>query len=92
MVFAVLSLMAIPKKSQLADVESPFYIVSQELEVSVFGEVKKPGNYQVKRGTTVAQVLDQAIPNEHANLRRMKLNRKVREGEVIRVHKAKGAT
>lgn len=61
------------------------HIVSQEIVVYVEGSVEKPGPYYVKRGTLVKEVIDLAKPLPEANLGKLKLDKKVRKNQVIKI-------
>lgn len=64
---------------------APHHTLAQEVEVTVEGAVEKPGSYQVQRGATLREVLSQAVPTRHADLKRLKLDKTVRQGQVIKV-------
>lgn len=59
--------------------------IMPEIQVTVEGAVEKPGSYQVKRGTTLQEVLDLAKPLHDADLSRLKPEKKVRSGQVIKI-------
>lgn len=63
----------------------PHYIVDQEIEVYVEGAVEKPGPMLVKRGERLSEVLEKAVLMPDSDLRRLKLMKKVRSGQVIKV-------
>jgi DNA uptake protein ComE-like DNA-binding protein len=59
------------------------------VEVRVEGAVVKPGIYRMKRGQTLQEVLDIAQVLPDANLKKIKLQSKVRANQVIHVLKKK---
>lgn len=61
-------------------------VTSPLIEITVEGAVKKPGKYQVKKGTLVQEVLKLADPFDTANLKRIKLDSKITRRRTIRVH------
>lgn len=63
----------------------PHHTVSQEIEVFVEGAVINQGLHIVKRGATIQQVLELAVPAENADLKRIKPEKKVRNGQVIKI-------
>lgn len=63
----------------------PHHVVDQEIVVFIEGAVEKPGPYQVRRGTLVQDVVELAKPLPDANLKALKLERKVRKNQVIKV-------
>lgn len=71
-------------------VDSPHHLVSQEIEVFVEGAVKHSGVFKMQRGATVEEVLSIAKPQPEANLKKLKMKSKLRNGQRIRVPAAKG--
>lgn len=63
----------------------PKELVEQEIEVFVEGAVEHPGHFHVKKGALVKDVLEQAKPTSDANLKRIKPDRKLRKGQVIKI-------
>lgn len=67
----------------------PHYCVSQELEVIIEGAVAHPGAYQMPKGSLLKDLFAKAEPIPEADLSRMKAERKLRQGQIIRVpHRA----
>lgn len=66
---------------------TPHFIAAQEIEINLQGAVEHPGRRLVKKGTTVREALDQAGLNPDADLRRLKLDAKVRRNQNIKVPK-----
>jgi protein involved in polysaccharide export with SLBB domain len=65
--------------------ESPHYLISPEVQIKIEGAVEKPGFYTVLKGTTVRQVLEQAVLLPEADQSRLSLEKKVRDGQRLRV-------
>lgn len=63
----------------------PHHTLAPEIEVTVRGAVQKPGSYQVKRGATVEEVLSQAVPMSNADMRKIKRDKILRQGQIITV-------
>lgn len=84
---AVLCLVAISyRESSLPEVTSePHYVIDQEIEVFIEGAVENPGTYKVKRGALLQEVLILAKPTTNADLRRIKLQSKVRQGQSVKI-------
>lgn len=59
------------------EVGSPFFVKKMLIEVNVEGKVRKPGIYQVKKGTTVGQVLEMAGLADDAKMGRTNLDSKI---------------
>ena len=68
------------------DKRHPHFTKSPFIEVIVEGRVKKPGTYQVKKGTLVGEVVNMAIPEEDANLKRVKLDSRITRRRKIKIH------
>src|SRR5262245_38195463 len=66
---------------------TPHFIAEQEIEITVEGAVEHPGSHKVKKGTTVRDALAQAILLPEADVRRLKLDSKVRRHQIIKVPK-----
>jgi hypothetical protein len=85
---AGLSLLALIPSDPIASLpkDLPKHIVDQEIEVFIEGSVEKPGSYIAKRGDLVKDIVAQAVPKDDADLQRLKLDKKIRKGQVIKVH------
>lgn len=85
---AGLSLLALIPSDPIANLpkDPPKHIVEQEIEVFIEGAVEKPGSYIAKRGDLVKDIVAQAVLKEDADLQRLKLEKKLRKGQVIKVH------
>jgi hypothetical protein len=70
-------------------VGKPHHLIDPEVDIYIEGAVKKPGAYRVPRQSHVREALDQAGVLPNANLKRLKLDRKVRNGEIINVRQYK---
>lgn len=55
------------------------------VNVYIHGAVDSPGLYQVKKGTTVKEVLNLAKPSSYANIEAINVDKKVRNGLSIKV-------
>lgn len=60
-------------------------LVSQDIHISIQGAIAKPGDYTLKQGSTLGQLLDLVEPLPEADLSRQKRNKKLREGQHIYV-------
>jgi hypothetical protein len=72
---------------EINQLDHPHHIISQEFEVFVEGAVEKPGPYTVKRGSTLQDAINLAVPNSEAKLDKFKMEKKLRKGQVIKVPK-----
>jgi hypothetical protein len=52
----------------------PRFISNPLIEVNIEGKVKRPGTYQVRKGSSLRELVELAEPDEDANLKRMKLD------------------
>lgn len=59
------------------DSDHPHFLKKHLIEINVEGNVRNPGVYQVKKGTSVREVLEMAQPTENAKLERIKQDSKV---------------
>lgn len=63
----------------------PHHLISQEIEVFVEGAVEHPGAFKLKRGALVEDVIALANPHPQANLHKVKMKSKLRNGQRVRV-------
>jgi hypothetical protein len=63
----------------------PHYISDPTIEVFVKGDVEHPGTYRMKAGACVSEVLFLARPKASADLRRIRLESKLRNGRVLNI-------
>lgn len=63
----------------------PHYVMEQEIEIFVEGAVQKPGSHKARRGMRLRQILDQVGLTKNSDIRRLRLESKVRNGQVIKV-------
>jgi hypothetical protein len=84
---AALSIIALIPSDPIANLpkDPPKHIVDQEIEVFIEGAVEKPGSYIAKRGELVKDIVALAVPKDDADLQRLKLDKKLRKGQVIKV-------
>jgi NADH:ubiquinone oxidoreductase subunit F (NADH-binding) len=71
--------------SQPVKYDTPHYLDSTEISVRIEGAVKSPGIYKVHKGATVGDIVQLAGAADNADLKRMVVERKVREGQTIKV-------
>lgn len=64
---------------------TPQYTVAQEIEVFVKGAVENPRKLYLKRGAVLRDLLDQIVLLPEADLRRLNLDRKLRNGSVVKI-------
>lgn len=69
--------------------DKPHHLVEMQIEVTIEGAVEKPGTYQLERHATLKDLLTLAIPKKEAQLGRLKLTRKLSDGQIVRIQ-AKG--
>jgi hypothetical protein len=65
--------------------DSPHHLISQNIDVFVEGAVEHPGAFKIQRGATVEDVIALANPLPKANLSKLKMKYKLRNGQRIRV-------
>lgn len=66
-------------------VGTPHHIVDPEIDVFIEGEVEHVGRHRVKRGSTVHNLIALAVPSADADLSRIKLEKKLRKSQVVKV-------
>ena len=71
--------------SSAPETGTPHYILAQEIEINIQGAVEQPGRRLVKKGITVGEALAHAGLLSDADLRRVKLDSKVRRNQTIKV-------
>lgn len=69
------------------NVENPHHLVSPEIDVFIEGEVQHPGRHRVKRGALVGDLLNLAIPTSEAETSQLKLDKKLRKNQTVKVPK-----
>lgn len=72
-------------RGEYALIDPPHYLVEQEIEITIEGAVAHPGTYHLPRGSTLQEALKQAEPLPDSDLKRMKLQRKIRKGDHVSV-------
>lgn len=70
---------------QSDDVRTPYFPYNQTIEVYIEGAVINAGRYEMKKGDTLKKLLEQACPTREADLRKLKLHAKLRQGQSVRV-------
>lgn len=90
----MISTMAIFSNDDLDTIETglPHHVVSPEIDVTIEGAVLNPGTFKIKRGATLQEALDIAQPLSSADLRKIKINKKLRQGQVIKIPEIKMIT
>lgn len=83
-ILTALSCFSIPT-SLPPDTAHPHYISEPTIEVCVEGAVAHPGKIRVEKGSTLRQVLEQAILLPEADVKRLNLESKVRRNKVIKI-------
>lgn len=63
----------------------PHYVLDQKIYVRVEGAVESPGNYILERGNTIENALALAKPAANADLKKIHVSRKVKDGQIIKV-------
>jgi protein involved in polysaccharide export with SLBB domain len=66
-------------------VESQHYVVEPFVTVHIAGAVNKPGAYRVRKGVELKEILDLAGLEADADIHRLNLQAKVRNGQQIKV-------
>lgn len=63
----------------------PHYLKPQQIEVLVQGAVAAPGSYKLDVNAKLKDVLTMAVPKQEADLRRIKPEGKLRNGQVVTI-------
>lgn len=70
---------------QIEDSKTSQFLYNQTIEVYVEGAVASAGRYEMKKGDRLEKLLMLAKPTKEADLRKLKLHSKLRQGQSIRV-------
>lgn len=62
---------------EMPSVADPAQTVEPYIEISITGAVRKPGNYQVPKGTLTIDAIKMAEPLEDANLKKINNHSKI---------------
>jgi len=73
------------EKEIIVDRKNPHEVQNPLIEIVVEGKVRNPGTYQVKKGTTVGEVIEMAEPREEAKVSRIKLDSKITRRRKITI-------
>lgn len=63
----------------------PHYVYDQKMHIRIEGAVEFPGTYPAERGATMQEVLHFAKPDANADLKKLPLTKKLRDGQTIKV-------
>jgi hypothetical protein len=88
-VMALLVMMTHCQSPLLPSTSTSHYIASQHVEITILGEVESPGTYVLPVGSTLDMALKMAKPLESADLKRLKMEAKVRDGQTLTIKKEK---
>lgn len=75
----------IREEPSLPPTDTPHELISSTLQVVIGGAVAKPGAYIMEKGDTIEDLLNLAGPLPEADLRHLRLKRKLRDGQKIKV-------
>jgi len=73
------------EKEIIVDRKNPYQVQNPLVEIVVEGKVNNPGTYQVKKGTTVGEVVEMAEPKEEAKVSKIKLDSKITRRRKITI-------
>lgn len=65
--------------------DSPHHLISQDIDVFVEGAVERSGAFKIQRGATVEDIMALAKPLPEANLSKLKMKSKLRNGQRVRI-------
>lgn len=71
--------------SEVLEFDPPHYVVEPNIKIALEGAVENPGILEIKRGSTVRDALKLAKPLPEANVSKLKLDAKLRNGQTIKV-------
>lgn len=84
--FLVMTIVTYTKEDLFpSSIKTTHSIISNEITVSICGVIQNPGEYTLKKGATIKELLALAIPLPEANLKGHKTNRKLRQGQKIEI-------
>ena len=81
-----------PQQESTYATTTPHYLVDQQIEVSVEGAVERAGIYISTRGTRLGEFLEKISLKPEADLKRLKLDSKLRAGQKIKIPQIKTIT
>lgn len=70
----------------------PHHLEKQMIDATIDGAVQNPGTYSLKKGATLQELVDKGGPLPDADLKKMKMNSKIRDGRVLHVPYVKKIT
>jgi DNA uptake protein ComE-like DNA-binding protein len=73
------------KKEILPQALATAELTSEFIQVTIKGAVTHAGIHELKRGARLKDLLDIAIPAADADLKKLKLNSKLRDGQVVKI-------
>lgn len=72
-------------KSELPPTTVSHALSNELVQVTIQGAVKKPGIYEFPKGANLKQLVATAEPLPEANLERLKMNSKLRDGQLVKI-------
>lgn len=91
-VYAILSVLVLLTAFSMLGTKDPLietgearYTINPMAEVYLQGAVEKPGRHQVKSGSTVGELLEKVKPLPGADLRKVKPDKKLRAGQIVKI-------
>lgn len=85
-IMAMLAILVIMNRSKAEPLTmQPHEVVSSNLYVSIQGAVSKPGNYTLKKGATVRDLVELAELCPEADQTQIKWKNRLREGQIVKI-------
>ncbi len=63
----------------------PLYVYSQQIQVHIEGAVQSPGLYLIEKNSTLKDLLIRAQPTAEADLKKLSMSKKIKDGQMIKV-------
>lgn len=81
----IIAIAYIREEPSLPQTDTVHEVISSTLQVTIIGAVERPGHYTMERGDTVEDILQLAKPLPEADLKRLKLKSRLRDGQKVKV-------
>lgn len=80
------------KRQELPPTATSHEIANEFVQVTISGAVQKPGSYEFKKGVMLKELLALAQPLPEANLDGLRVNSRLRDGQVVKIQIQKWIT
>lgn len=89
---SIISITSFKSRFSSSSTQSVHYILSPTIQVHVEGAVQRPGVFTLNRGSRLQDVLELAGPLPEANIKSLKRNKVLQDGQVVTISPKKMIT